>query len=221
MTAPARSRGASVSYETGSAPTAAQFGAFEAMFDHFNRALFGGALPPCLLNFSRKAHTYGFFAPGRWEQGAEVRHEISLNPSTLKHRQPIEVASTLVHEMAHLWQQEFGTPSRTGYHNREWADRMEAIGLMPSATAAPGGARVGQRVSHYIVDGGAFAAAFAAMPREYLLPWACGETEKAKGPARPSKVKYTCPGCDANVWGKPGLAVVCGECEEPFAEATA
>ena len=43
---------------------------------------------------------------------------------------PIEESmGTLVHEMVHFWQQEFGTPSRRGYHNREWADKMEALGL--------------------------------------------------------------------------------------------
>jgi hypothetical protein len=37
-----------------------------------------------------------------------------------------------------------------------------------------------------------------------------------KPKAKKDKVKYTCPGCAANVWGKPGLVVVCGECGEPF-----
>jgi hypothetical protein len=87
-------------------PTKAQFTAYEQMFGFFNRRLFGGGLPACLLNFSRKAKTYGFFAPQRWqhENAKEVRHEISLNPASLRTRKPIDVASTLVHEMVHLWQ---------------------------------------------------------------------------------------------------------------------
>lgn len=202
-------------------PTRAQFGAYERMFEYFNRELFDGTLPACLLNFSRMARTYGFFAPGRWESGAEVRHEISLNPGTLKDRQPIEIASTLVHEMAHLWQQEHGRPSRRGYHNAEWAGKMEEVGLVPSSTGVAGGARVGQHVSHYIAAQGPFAQAFAAMPAEFLLPWSCGEVEEAKGkggaPTR-NKVKYTCPGCETNVWGKPGLSLLCGDCSEVFAE---
>lgn len=39
---------------------------------------------------------------------------------------------TIVHEMVHLWQYEFGKPSHRTYHNKE-ADKM-AIGLMPSNT---------------------------------------------------------------------------------------
>jgi predicted SprT family Zn-dependent metalloprotease len=202
-------------------PTKVQFAAYERMFGYFNRKLFAGSLPACLLNFSRKAKTYGFFAPQRWQSaGQEVRHEISLNPASLRSRKPIEVASTLVHEMVHLWQQDFGRPSRRGYHNAEWASKMDEVGLVPSSTAAPGGARVGQLVSHYIAQAGRFAEAFAAMPAEYLLPWSCEEPEEGRGkaPRRRNKVKYTCLGCAANVWGKPGLTIVCGDCDAPFAE---
>jgi predicted SprT family Zn-dependent metalloprotease len=191
------------------------------MFEYFNRELFENRLPACLLNFSRKARTFGFFAPQRWQGGAEeVRHEISLNPSTLRSRRPIEVVSTLVHEMVHLWQQDFGQPSRRGYHNGQWAQKMDDVGLVPSSTAAPGGARVGQLVSHYIASGGRFEKAFEAMPSEYLLPWSCEEPDETKGkPTRSrNKAKYTCSGCETNVWGAPGLLIVCGECEVDFEE---
>jgi predicted SprT family Zn-dependent metalloprotease len=203
-----------------STPTSAQFDAYEKMFAYFNARLFGATLPACLLNFSRRSRTYGFFAAERWERGSDVRHEISLNPSTLKNRKPIAVASTLVHEMVHLWQHEHGSPSRTGYHNSEWADKMESLGLVPSDTGEPGGARVGQKVTHYIAKGGPFVHAFRAMPKEFALPWACEEPEdrRIKSAAK-NKVKYTCPGCGANVWGKPELALSCDECSQPFQAA--
>lgn len=201
------------------APTSSQFEAFQRMFDYFNVALFDGKLPQVLLNFSRHANTLGFFAPERWErEGDKVAHEISLNPAYLKGRSQRETASTLVHEMAHHWQQEFGTPSKGGYHNEEWAAKMEELGLMPSSTAAPGGKRTGYKVSHYIMEGGPFAAAFAKMPREYLLPWLCWEGTAArtstKKPKAASKVKFTCEACGANAWGKPNLRLVCGDCDE-------
>lgn len=201
---------------TNADPTDAQFQAFRSMFDYFNRALFGGALPPVILNFSRAANTLGFFAPLRWEKGEDTSHEISLNPAYLKHRDPRDVASTLVHEMAHHWQQERGKPGRRGYHNAQWAKKMETLGLMPSSTAAPGGARVGYRVSHYVIEGGGFDRAFAAMPREYLLPWLCGEItgRGARKPRAASKIKFSCEGCGANAWGRPGLHLVCGDCAE-------
>ena len=67
----------------------------------------------------------------------------------------------------------------------------------------------------YILEGGPFARAFEAMPREYLLPWTCWEPDgKGKKKPRASKLKYTCPTCAANAWGKPGLLLRCGECNE-------
>jgi predicted SprT family Zn-dependent metalloprotease len=198
------------------APTREQFDAFELMFAHFNRSLFDGSLPPVILNFSRKPHTHGFFAPLRWARGSDLRHEISLNPASLN-RAPAAVASTLAHEMVHLWQHTNGKPSRTGYHNREWADHMDSIGLIPSSTGAPGGARVGQRVTHYIAPGGRFELAFQALGG-IALPWSCDEPADATKTrtAAKNKIKYSCPSCEANVWGKPELSIVCGECDEHF-----
>ena len=38
--------------------------------------------------------------------------------------------------MTHVWQHQHGKPSSRGYHNREWAAKMKAIGLQPSNTGA-------------------------------------------------------------------------------------
>jgi len=202
-----------------SKPTTMQFAAFQGMYDYFNRVLFGGSLRPVILNFSRAANTLGFFAPDRWAQAnADSKaHEISLNPAHLATRPAREVASTLAHEMVHCWQQECGTPSARGYHNQEWATKMEEIGLVPSATGAAGGAKVGFHMTHYIVDGGRFARAFDAMPPQHLLPWSSWEPEaprRKRAPSPKNKVKYTCPACKANAWGKPDLHLICGDDDE-------
>lgn len=199
-------------------PTREQFRAYERLYKYFNDALFAGALPACVLNFSRHSNTLGFFAPERWSRGQDVRHEISLNPATLKLRTPEQVCSTLAHEMVHLWQAEHGKPSRAGYHNKEWAERMKSIGLMPSTTGEPGGETTGQKMTHYVIAGGPFERAFAAMPHEYF-PWLCAAeepgTEKKKSA---NKVRYSCPECEARVWGKPDLSIRCNECRVDFEE---
>ena len=66
------------------------------------------------------------------------------------------VLSTLAHEMVHLWQHHCGKPGRGRYHNRQWAQRMKAIGLHPSSTGKEGGQETGDSVGHYIVPGGPF-----------------------------------------------------------------
>jgi hypothetical protein len=202
-------------------PTRAQFNAFGTMYDYFNRALFGGSLRAVILNFSRAANSLGFFAPLRWERGTETTHEISLNPAYLKNRAPRDVASTLVHEQVHCWQEEEGTPGRRGYHNEQWARKMESLGLMPSSTAAPGGSRVGYRMSHYVIEAGPFARAFEVMPPEFTLPWMCWEEGRARKVRAPSKVKFSCASCGANAWGRPSLRLVCGDCTNEMEPAGA
>ena len=202
--------------ETVIRPTGEQFAAFERTYLHFNDRLFGGDLPPCILNLSRHRRAAGFFAPERWrsvlDDGSAPIHEISLNPKALLGREPREIAATLAHEMCHLWQHQFGSPSRGGYHNQQWAAKMAAIGLVPSDTGKPGGKRTGQRMSHYVLDDGPFATAYTELPTDWLLPFVCLEGV-SKGRTRdPSKTKYSCRTCGANVWAKCGLHIGCLDC---------
>ena len=193
-------------------PTPDQFNAYQAQFDYLNKTLFGGTLPPALLNFSRKtSRTLSFFAAGRWSAGEVKAHEISLNPVTLKNRTPSQVAATLAHEMVHLWQEESGTAPKHAYHNKGWAAKMEEIGLMPSTTGAPGGKKTGPRCSHYVIEGGIFEKAFNEMPKELHLPWVCCPENHERAKAK-QKIKYACD-CGLNVWGKPGISVRCDECD--------
>lgn len=204
-------------------PTIHQWAAYQGLYTWLNNALWDGRLPHCVLNFSRHAKAYGFFSPERWKAMADdtIAHEISLNPDHLGTRDIRAVVSTLVHEMCHLWQAAFGEPSRSGYHNAEWADEMERVGLMPSDTGEPGGKRKGQKMTHYIIKGGAFARAFADVPPELLMPWRTRPvtTKERKKRESKQKVKYECAaggGCGAACWGKPGLNLLCLDCREPM-----
>ena len=133
-------------------PTEQQFNALNGAYKYFNQKLFKNQLAGCILNFSRLKGTHGFLAPERWKKIGEQdfgTHEISLTPTTL-YRTPKEIFSTLVHEMCHLQQWDFGNPSRNGYHNKEWAAMMKAVGLIPSHNGKVGGKETGQRMTHYI-----------------------------------------------------------------------
>jgi predicted SprT family Zn-dependent metalloprotease len=190
-------------------PTRGQYDKLDLIYAYFNEKLFGGELPNCILTFNaRSARAAGFFAARDWEHKDDntdetslKTHEISLNPNCLN-RPPRSTMATLVHEMVHLWQYVFGKPTRNGYHNTEWADKMESIGLLPTNTGEIGGRRTGQKVTHWIIDDGPYAQAFAKLPPEYALYWTSGRTPK-DGTPKKNKVKYTCPECDRNVWAKP------------------
>jgi hypothetical protein len=164
-------------------PTKRTYDDFDSAYAYFNKRLFGERLPTCLITVRPHRGAYGSFSPERFgaHGGPETLDEIALNIKHFQQRTPMEIMSTLVHEMVHLEQQHFGHPSRSGYHNREWADLMERVGLTPSDTGAPGGRRTGQRVSHFVRDDGPFAVAFAA--RKFTVPYfdRSGETAVTHG----------------------------------------
>ncbi len=138
-------------------PTYEFYSQLQQAYDWFNKTLFENALPSCLITVQREKNMLGFFSPLRWSnEGEKNVHEIALNPAYFANSKIVEVFQTLVHEQCHLWQHEFGRPSRSGYHNREWADKMESIGLMPSSTGRPGGDKTGQRMSDYLIETGQF-----------------------------------------------------------------
>lgn len=216
--------------------TTTQFKTLDDLYNFYNQAIFRGSLAECIVNMSRHGGAYGFFAPERWRgENAEhaIVHEISLNPDYMN-RTDKEWHSTLVHEMCHLWQEDNGTPSRSGYHNKQWAAKMQEVGLMPSETGIEGGKTTGQRVSHYVMPGGVFETVFNTLKQEELenlrlkyKPRFAIEVAKPSGGAGTDeeegsegeegegkkrrqgvKVKYTCS-CGNNVWGKPDLSLHC------------
>jgi len=249
-------------------PTEEAYAELQQAYDFYNQALFDGGLPHCLITFQRLKRTYGYFSKDRFgRRDGRKTDEIALNPEYFAVIAPVEVLQTLVHEMTHLWQWHFGTPSRACYHNTEWADRMEAIGLMPSSTSEPGGKRVGQKMGDYVIAGDKFEMAtsrlladgfeitwldrYPALPPARTssttrgmspvvgadasieqngvgLPdsaWVAPSTTLAhliasqKTGDRSNRIKYTCPGCRNNAWGKPKLKLICGECHVPLAES--
>jgi predicted SprT family Zn-dependent metalloprotease len=192
-------------------PTKQTYDSFDEAYKFFNKRLFNGRLPDCLITVRPHRGAYGYFSFERFgsRNRKETRDEIAMNIKHFKQRSPRETLSTLAHEMVHLEQYHFGKPSRGGYHNKEWAGMMERIGLKPSDTAAPGGKRTGQRVSHYVMKGGPFDRAFAE--RKFTIPYfdRVGETETTR---KKRKTAYTCQVCEDTVWGKPNVQPHCGKC---------
>lgn len=259
-------------------PTLQAYAELQEAYDHYNEALFDGALPFCLITMQREKRTYGYFSPERFvhRKDKSKTDEIAMNPSYFGVIPPLEIMQTLVHEMAHLWQFHFGKPGRRGYHNKEWADKMESIGLMPSSTGRPGGKRTGEKMADYAIKGGLFLQATAELDeRGFFISWldrfppatspvamllsqgsagpsaqsfaevdtdysdefdpvgadafdsddddsdreaalaelaeTLGDVLQPKEADKSNRVKFTCPECGANAWGKPKLKLLCGE----------
>lgn len=242
-------------------PTEELYNELREAYQFFNDNLFDGELPGCMFTLQRKKNTFGYYSSSRFlrRDARGKTDEIALNPAFFAFRPVENTLSTLAHEMVHQWQWHCGKPSRSGYHNREWAAKMEAVGLMPSDTGAPGGKRVGQRMTHYIIDDGPFTLVCKALLKSGgMISWvdvaskkvpmrivttkpgeAPGEPQAPEGKgddpdpgidvaaltalglrsidepvqqAKTSKLKYSCPECGMNVWGKPSLNVGCLDC---------
>ncbi|WP_052163006.1 SprT-like domain-containing protein [Aquabacterium sp. NJ1] len=142
-------------------------------YDFFNRELFDAELPVCMITLQREKDTFGYFSAKRFGN-SDGKHtdEIALNPGYFAVVPILEILQTLVHEMTHLWQHHYGEPGRGRYHNAEWANKMEAIGLMPSDTGKPGGKRTGDRIADYAMPSGRFLeAAKKLLTAEFRISW--------------------------------------------------
>ncbi|TEQ08246.1 sprT domain-containing protein [Pseudomonas aeruginosa] len=260
-------------------PTEEAYAELQAAYDFYNDHLFASQerLPACLITYQREKRTMGYFSQARFIRRDGIKaDEIAMNPDYFAVIPLVEILQTLVHEMVHLWQYHFGKPSRACYHNTEWANKMEALGLMPSDTGKPGGKRVGQSMNDYVIPGGRFdVATRELLKRGFAISWMDRFPVDVRGPSRPmslmpaslmppasqdyqgdddldagvdeiadeldpaialayqapaavasldvsvrqpgdrsNRLKYSCPGCRLNMWGKPGLKVICEESEE-------
>ncbi|MGC9457561.1 MAG: SprT-like domain-containing protein [Halothiobacillaceae bacterium] len=154
-------------------PTLQMYASLQRAFDHFNQALFEGALPHCLITLRSSNRHRGYHHAERFisAEGKTV-HELGLHPGFFTLMSAEVALSTLVHEMVHHWQECFGKPSRSNAHNREWVAKMESLGLVPTSTGLPGGTQTGRRVTHFIQPDGPYHQACRELLAEgFALPW--------------------------------------------------
>jgi hypothetical protein len=202
--------------------TPVEYGGLQEGFDHFNRELFSGKLPDVFITYQRKAGMAGHFAADRYSGriGTFGKHELALNPDAFISQTDKQICQTLVHEMTHVWQHAFGKPSARGYHNKQWAAMMKAIGLQPSNTGMVGGKETGQHMMDYIIPGGRFEHTYEKLAASgwRLILQSAHRPGGQKAPN--SKVKFTCPKCgEQNVWGKPDTRVDCHDCKVKMVSA--
>lgn len=202
--------------------TQEQYVCLQKVFDYFNKELFKDSLPQVILTLNRQRNTYGYFCPSVWTAtGKETIPEIALNPDYMEHeaekRTDKDVFATLVHEMCHLWQEYDGSAPRRCYHNKDFAMKMEYVGLFTTNDGTFQGKRTGQKMSHLIIEGGAYEQAYEKMSNSLKLPChtlfkLTPEKKKKAMKKKEEKHMYTCPVCDSQVKGKKGLNIICGDC---------
>lgn len=218
--------------------TIQQYTTLDEAYKFFNKTLFKNDLPQVMLLLHRKGkRNLGYHHPNRFASREELEKrmskkikadeihyidELSLNPDNFIGCTDTSILSVLVHEMAHVWRHhcyKVKEAPRSGYHDKVWGQKMEEIGLMPSNTGDEGGKKTGQQMHHYIIKGGKFETQSLIFLKNKSIKLTSFPLSKAASTQNKNKVKYSCPSCEANIWGKPGLKVQCIECEEEFLEA--
>lgn len=193
-------------------------------FRFFNDRLFGGTLPDAMVVLHRKNGARGYHRSDAYVARSEDAdkpfvNEIALNPEAFDDRTDRQIFSTLVHEMCHLWEHAFGKDYNKGSHTKEWAHKMEMIGLIPSSTGEPGGKQTGRNVSHYIQIGGPFDTACTELLRYVHFQYESTAPIKKAPKQTIKRVKMACPFCvDVEVRATPGTKVRCGNCDELLEE---
>ena len=200
-------------------PTADLYRNLLLAFRFFNIILFDNVLPECLITVRRTSGTSSCFNANRFvsRTNPEIADEIALDPTRFSSRDDCFILSMLVREMTHLWQYHNGKPASSGYCNRQWAAMMDQIGLVPSSTGLPGGQQTGRAIGHYIKSGGRFEHAYRKLQQHgirvaYEERGGKEECTIAREKKASSKTRYSCTGCQLNVWGKPKVEVICARC---------
>lgn len=184
--------------------------------DAMRSEFFDGQVPEIVLSFdTTNKKTLGHYCLKR--NGLGVRWNINLNPIHLA-RPMCHVLSTLLHEMAHAWQHEHGTPSKPPHHNAEFRAKCEAFGIPTDERGHDGG----------IVKDSPFAAYCVRHGVEVVVNGETPEPGKAPEPVLPappvkpggSKLKKWVCACPVNVRvAVADFDATCNRCHEPFRRA--
>ena len=213
-------------------PTGAIYQQLKVPYVYFNKTLFSGELPDCVLTLAHNSkRTLGYFRPfGFKHRNGTFTDEIAMNPRVFLVDDLAYVLSIIVHEMAHQWKFHALGPEnwKGGYHCKAWGQKMDALGLPPSNTGRPGGKRTGYQMMHYIEKDGSFdLACQVLLDQGFAMDWGFAQQQIINRKHNPegtkksskNKCKYTCGSCGLNIWAKPGVKVSCIPCSTVLQEA--
>lgn len=186
-------------------------------FKLMNGYFFKNSLNIPILSIVRKKGAKGYFRAESFlsKNDENILSEIALNPELFA-RDDKEILSTLLHEMCHLWQYQFGEPSGGNYHNKEFHKKMLECGLETYDTLT--NKEVGSHVTHRIVIGGKFDQFYKQHIKDDIFLIKTEVRVELKPDVKKNKTTYNCENCNFKVWGKPGLVIICGECGDQYIE---
>ena len=183
----------------------------EDMFDLFNGHFYNGELtrPAITVSPDGGRGAYGWCSINEiWNAEGELYREINLCAEYLD-RPIFELAATLLHEMAHLYdlEHEIQDVSNNGYyHNMKFKTTAEAHGLIIEKHQ-----KYGWTVTKLAPE----AEAWIKASRLQMEGGSKGGSKKSIN----RSIKYVCPCCGTIIRATREVNVICGDCGEPFERA--
>lgn len=147
------------------------------------------------------ASCYGHFRYGH--NGFGLKGEIALNRLYLVGNRPLcGILGTLLHEMLHAWQQEYGKPGKGNYHNAEFRNKARGLGLIIDADG----------VTSYATD-----SPFKELLASYGIEWSDEEARSGieRVPGKSKLKKWSC-GCTNVRVGQAEFHALCLSCKRRF-----
>ena len=104
-------------------------------------------------------------------------------------------------------------------NNRLFDGALENVVIVLQRRAHSGGHFAPDRFTRRAGDGGHHEISlnpdgFVGQTDEYIVSILLHEIHAGANKTPPSKVKFTCPSCGSNMWGKPDSKDICGECNQ-------
>ena len=93
---------------------------FYTCYDLLNKLCWGGTLPYCPLEFSKRMRR-------AWAVAYDGIYRIRFNSAMCSHTTDVHILMIMAHEMTHIWQYCHGA---RGGHGKDFYAEMERIGIM-------------------------------------------------------------------------------------------
>ena len=204
----------------------------EAMFDLFNHHFYNDELtrPAITVSPDGGRGAYGWCSVYEiWQASGEAYREINICAEYID--RPIgEVAATMLHEMAHLYNitHEIKDVSNNGYyHNKKFKETAEAHGLHIEHHATYGWTitTLSEETAEWLAQQPGMKDITASRKTVLQIKTKSEDDEGSettttiKGGRSTSKnrsIKYVCPHCGAIIRATRQVNVVCGDCDVPF-----
>lgn len=188
--------------------SASMMAAFNALNEHYYK----GELEKPVITFKegKRKQAYGWIETRKqWVQGKNERYEINLSVDFLGERSVECTISTLMHEMAHLYnlQNNIKDTSRAGvYHNKKFKETAEAHGLIIDFNE-----HIGWSITKLTDEAKSWIAGNINIKDIKIYK---RTAERVPGATKPkqSMKKLVCPCCGAIARVTSDIQLICGEC---------